>query len=324
MGVFGDIKTSKNIKNYECKSCDFKCCKLGDWNRHITTSKHSQLTLANAIGDNSDIKKYTCDICSKIYNSRNGLWKHKKVCQNIIKEDIIKEDIIKEHDTTNFISEITPEMIMNILKQTTDLQNMVIAQNNTILELSKHNSITNNSHITNLHNTNNSHNKTFNLQFFLNETCKDAMNIMDFVDSIKLQLSDLEKVGELGYVDGISNIIVKNLNALDITQRPVHCTDKKREVLYVKDENKWEKEDEEKNKIHKVIKRVALKNQRMIPKFKEEHPDCGKSTSKFSDQYNKIIMEAMGGLGDNDKEKEERIVKKISKEVYIDKTSDTT
>jgi hypothetical protein len=142
---------------------------------------------------------------------------------------------------------------------------------------------------------------------------------MDFVDSIKLQLSDLENVGKLGYVEGISNIIVKNLNDLDVTQRPVHCTDKKRDVLYIKDENKWEKEDESKEKIHKVIKKVALKNQRMIPKFKEEHPDCGKSASKFSDQYNKIILEAMGGLGDNDKEKEEKIIRNISKQIFIEK-----
>jgi hypothetical protein len=145
------------------------------------------------------------------------------------------------------------------------------------------------------------------------------MNIMDFVDSIKLQLSDLEKVGELGYVEGISNIITSNLNALDISQRPVHCTDKKREVLYIKDEDKWEKEDEEKKKIHKVIKKVADKNMRLIPRFKEEHPDCGKSSSKFSDQYNKIIVESMGGSGDNDKEKEERIIKNISKHVTLDK-----
>jgi hypothetical protein len=197
-----------------------------------------------------------------------------------------------------------------LIKENSELKNMVLDVCQKIQPI-------NNTNISN--SNNNSHNKTFNLQFFLNETCKDAMNIMDFVDSIKLQLSDLERVGELGYVDGISNIIVKNLNALDITQRPVHCTDKKREVLYVKDEDKWEKESEEKNKIHKVIKKVALKNQRMIPKFKEEHPDCGKSASKFSDQYNKIILEAMGGIGDNDKEKEERIVKNISKHVTLDK-----
>jgi len=146
------------------------------------------------------------------------------------------------------------------------------------------------------------------------------MNIMDFVDSIKLQLSDLERVGELGYVDGISNIIVKNLKELDITQRPVHCTDKKRDTLYIKDENKWEK-DEEKKKMHKVIRKVADKNARLLPKFKEAHPDCNKSASKFSDQYNKIIVESMGGQGDNDFEKEEKIIKKITKEVVVEKDS---
>jgi hypothetical protein len=175
---------------------------------------------------------------------------------------------------------------------------------------------------TGTHNTNithtNSHNKAFNLNFFLNETCKDAMNIMDFVDSIKLQLNDLEKVGELGYVEGISNIIVKNLKELDVTQRPVHCTDKKRETMYIKDENKWEK-DEERLKLHKVVRKVACKNQNLIPKFKEFHPDCGKYHSKFSDQYNKIVVESMGGSGDNDYEKEEKIIKNISKQVFIDK-----
>jgi glutamate synthase domain-containing protein 1 len=146
------------------------------------------------------------------------------------------------------------------------------------------------------------------------------MNITDFVDSIKLQLSDLEKVGELGYVNGISNIIVKNLNELDVTKRPVHCTDKKRETLYVKDENKWEKDDEKK-KLRKVIKRVASKNQRLLLKFKEVHPDCGTSSSKYSDQYNTIIVESMGGSGDNDLEKEEKIIRKIAKEIIIDKES---
>jgi hypothetical protein len=145
------------------------------------------------------------------------------------------------------------------------------------------------------------------------------MNITDFVNSIQLQLSDLEKVGELGYVDGISNIIIKNLKQLDVTKRPVHCTDKKREVLYIKDENKWEKEGEDKKKIRKAIKRLASKNQRLLPKFKEAHPDCIKAASLFSDQYNKIIIESMGGSGDNDIEKEDKIIRNITKNVTIEK-----
>jgi hypothetical protein len=142
---------------------------------------------------------------------------------------------------------------------------------------------------------------------------------MDFVDSVKLQLSDLENVGKLGYVDGISNIIVKNLKALDVEKRPVHCTDSKREILYIKDDNKWEKEDEENKKIRKVIKKVADKNARLLPEFKKEHPDCNRAVSNFSDQYNKIIVESMGGSGNNDLEKEDKIIKNVAKQVLIDK-----
>jgi hypothetical protein len=145
------------------------------------------------------------------------------------------------------------------------------------------------------------------------------MNITDFVESLKLQLSDLENVGKVGFVEGITSIIVKNLQALDVHKRPVHCTDKKRETMYIKDEDKWEKDTEEKNKMRKVIKKVACKNQRLLSKYKEEHPGCNFSESKFSDQYSKIVIEAMGGSGDNDLEKENKIIKKIAKEVVIDK-----
>jgi hypothetical protein len=144
------------------------------------------------------------------------------------------------------------------------------------------------------------------------------MNITDFVDSLKLQISDLERVGELGYIEGISSIIINNLKELDVTQRPVHCTDKKRETIYIKDENKWEK-DEENKKMHKLVKRVADKNARLLPKFKEKYPDYRKSTSKISDQYNKILIESMGGSGDNDFEKEVKIIKRVSKEVVVEK-----
>jgi hypothetical protein len=186
----------------------------------------------------------------------------------------------------------------------------LVKQNSELLEVIKNGT----------HNTTNSHNnnKTFNLNLFLNETCKNAMNITDFVDSIKLQLSDLEKVGDVGYIEGISDIITTNLKALDITQRPIHCTDKKREVLYIKDENKWEK-DEEKKRVRKAIKNVADKNSRLLLKFREIHPDCNKSNSKYSDQYNKIIVEAFGGPGNDVMDKEDKIIKNISSVTTIDK-----
>jgi hypothetical protein len=256
----------------------------------------------NKLVEKNDI--HSCDNCKKIYKTISGLWKHKKKCFYEEKIDSQKNENSENNDVTD------KELIVMLIKQNSELMKETSDFKSMMMEVIKNGT----------HNTihTNSHNKAFNLNFFLNETCKDAMNIMDFVDSIKLQLSDLEKVGEIGYVEGISNIIVKNLKDLDVNKRPVHCTDKKRETMYIKDDNKWEK-DEEKLKLHKVVRKVACKNQNLIPKFKEKHPDCGKYNSKFSDQYNKIIVESMGGSGDNDFEKEEKIIQNISKQVFIEK-----
>jgi hypothetical protein len=206
------------------------------------------------------------------------------------------------------------------MNENSELKNMMTEQQNTMMEQQNMMmKVIENGTINNSNNTTNSHNKAFNLNFFLNETCKDAMNIMDFVDSIQYQLSDLEKMGEIGYVEGLSNIIVKNLNALDVSQRPIHCTDKKRETIYIKDQDKWEK-DEDKNKIRKAIKRAALKNARLIQKFKEKHPDYNEYHSKYSTQYHKLIIESFGGSGDNDLEKEDKIISNISKNIVVEKS----
>jgi Txe/YoeB family toxin of Txe-Axe toxin-antitoxin module len=300
MDVLGDKITSKSADKFECSICDFKCCKTGDYKRHIMTSKHKKLTLANSLGDDENINNlFTCTNCNKNYYSRNGLWKHNKICNSTQTSDE------KESFKTDESSEIQElkEFMKYLMKENADMKNMMME----VIKNGTHNTT-----------TTNSHNKAFNLQFFLNETCKNAMNITDFVESIQLQLSDLEKVGEIGYVEGISNIIVKNLNALDVTQRPLHCTDKKRETIYIKDENKWEK-DEEKNKIRKVIKKVATKNARLIQKFKEKHPDYNEYHSKYSTQYHKLIIESFGGSGDNDLEKEDKIIRNIAKNIVVDK-----
>jgi hypothetical protein len=231
---------------------------------------------------------------------------HKKICpiiENSENNQNIEQNIDKKDELINYL-----------IKENQEFKNL-------ILEIVKKDTITNNNNNNNNINTN-SHNKTFNLNFFLNETCKDAMNIMDFVDSLKLQLSDLENLGKLGYVDGISKIIVQNLKSLDETKRPVHCTDSKREVMYVKDDNKWEKENENKQKMRKVIKHVTHKNSKLLKEFKTKYPGCEKSDSKYSDKYDKLIIEAMGGKGDNDLEKEDKIIRNIAKVVIIDKTLD--
>jgi hypothetical protein len=249
---------------------------------------------------------YKCENCGKNYKTNAGLWKHKKTC-NYQKDS-------KPLNVVQSGTQITTELIMELIKDNKEMKQIILEQNTTINNLVK-NGINNN-----INNTyTNSNNKSFNLNFFLNETCKDAMNINDFVDSIKVQLCDLERFGEIGYVENLSNIITSNLKALDITERPVHCTDKKREVLYLKDEDKWEKQSEDSAKLRKVIHKVSDKNIRMISAYKEKHPDCNQSDSRYSDQYAHILIEAMGGPGDNRLEKESKIIKNISKEVVVEK-----
>jgi len=307
--------TPKNTDELNCIVCDFTCCKKSDWSRHISTRKHKNRTNVNTIHSAPTEQLFVCE-CGKKYTARNSLWYHEKKCKSVncdSNEDNNEDKCESEVKLlTNMVLAVVKQN-QEILKENTELKHIIMDTQTQMIKVLE-NGTTQNSHNT----TTNSHNKSFNLQFFLNETCKDAMNITDFVESIKLQLSDLERVGELGYVEGISNIIVKNLKGLDVTQRPVHCTDKKRETMYIKDDDKWEK-DEEQTKMHKMVRKVADKNARMLPKFKEAHPDCIKSASLYSDQYNQIIMEAMGGKGDNDFEKEEKIIKKVSKEVMVEK-----
>ena len=298
----GAKKGKKGQIEYYCEKCDYKCYKKYSWERHIDTSKHRLEILVDDLGAKKGKKwqtEYVCEKCEKYFHTNAGLWKHNT------KGKCVKSDSITISNKD--------ELIITLLKQNAEL---IKGQQDMMVKLSE-NGINNNHSNNNI----NSLNKTFNLQFFLNETCKDAMNIMDFVDSIKIQLSDLEKVGKIGFVEGISNIIVKNLNLLDENKRPFHCTDSKREVMYVKDDNKWEKENETNKKIRKAIKHIAHKNSKMLSEFRTKNPDCLKSTSKVSDQYNKLVYEALGGKGDNDSEKEDKIIKNIAKEVTINSKS---
>jgi hypothetical protein len=207
---------------------------------------------------------------------------------------------------------------MEILQQNKEFKDLLVEQNKLMLEFCKNGA--NSTH--NSYNTmTNSNNKTFNLQFFLNETCKNAMNIMDFVDSLQLQLSDLESIGKLGFVDGLSNIIIKNLKALDVTMRPVHCSDSKRETVYVKHDNKWEKDDETKSKLRKAVKYIAHKNTKLIPQWKANHPDFMDSFSKNSDQYNQLLIEVLGGDTHlHSSVNEDKIIRRIAREMVIDKS----
>jgi hypothetical protein len=311
---------------FYCKTCDYSTCRKSSYDDHLLSTKHQKSTFSNHFSNQnlqkSALENFTCQFCNKEYKDKSGLWRHKKKCNNnnnnnnndvtvTSKPSANSEDIVALKEIMKYLMKENSEMKNMMMEQ----QTKVIEQQNLMLEVVKngtHNTTNNNTTHTN------SHNKAFNLNFFLNETCKEAMNIGDFVDSLKMELCDLEKVGEKGYIEGITSIIVKNLKALDITKRPVHCTDKKRETIYIKDADKWEK-DEDKSLMHKLIKKVVSKNMKMFPKYRETHPDCMKYHSKFGDQYQKIIYESMGGKGDNDYEKNEKIIKNVLKEVVVDK-----
>ena len=302
-----NAENAENAEKFLCEICNFKCCKKSNYLTHINTKKHNDNKMIT--NDNYLMLKnaeYVCK-CGNIYKYMSGLSRHKKTCT--FTDEVVKEQQV----TTNPSNFITPELVMELIKDNKEMKQIILEQNNTITNLVKNGTI----NTTNSHNNNNNNN-TFNLQLFLNETCKDAMNIMDFVESIKLQLTDLEKIGELGYTQGISNIITTNLKALDVKHRPVHCTDKKRETMYIKDEDKWEKEDEENTTLKKVIRHVENKNIRLLPVFRETYPDYNNPSSKVSDYYDKIVLEAMGG-NNNTSNKEEQIIHNISRCVTIDK-----
>ena len=313
--IVNDSNLSPKVaKKFCCELCHYVTSKKSDYNKHILTDKHkkrdddSKMVVNDSNLSPKVAALYECE-CGKFYKYDTGYYRHRKLCNF-------------QNKPSNNCPEITTELIIELIKDNKEMKQIIFEQNSTINNLVKNGTTNTNTNYSNNNINNHSNNKTFNLQFFLNDTCKNAMNIMDFVESIKLQLKDLEKFGEHGYVEGISSIITNYLKAMDESLRPVHCTDRKREVVYIKDEDKWEKDDDNKTKLRKVIKKVANKNIRLLPLFKEEHPDYNDSDSKYSDQYSKIVIESMGGNDGNEIEKENKIIHNISKCVTIDKYSE--
>ena len=303
-------KFPKVSKSFHCEKCDYICSKKSLWNKHLSTSKHKNIDFCLQNNDQkctdvallNDSKKFVC-ICGKEYSYKQSIYHHRKTCEKHIES---KNQINKLPEDNASLT----QLVIEVIKSNNELQKQMF-------DLMKNGNMgTGGGTNTNYsHNHTNSHNKTFNLQVFLNETCKDAMNLTDFVNSLQIQLSDLEDVGKNGFVNGISSIIMKNLKALDYTQRPVHCSDQKREVIYVKDENQWSKEEPDNQKLKKAIKQIAHKNICMIPEWKAKYPDCIYADSRKSDLYNHIMYEAM----DHNITNSEKIIKKIAKEVVIEK-----
>jgi len=304
----------KTPEKYICNDCNFKCNKNSEWVRHISTRKHLFRIILNE--KNADeITLYKCKNCNKSYKAKNSLWYHEKKCivENCIKED----DNIKPEDLLNSDNTINASLLMEIVKQTQEFKNLLIEQNNKINDLSVQNAIIQNNITTH---TTNTTNNSFNLHFFLNETCKDAMNIVDFVNSLQLTTDDFETTGKLGFVDGISRIFIKELKKLDTEKLPIHCTDFKRETVYIKDNNIWEKENDEKMRVKWAIDRIAQLNYNQIQQWQEKFPECKVNNTPANEHFFGLAKVALGGRGKEEEDKfREKIMRNVLKKVVLDK-----
>jgi len=328
-------KTQKKPK-YFCNECNFNSSNKKDFTRHLTTRKHND-GKDGSIGSNEmeawkqeipiivNRNIFNCINCNKTYMSRGSLWKHNQKCkinnnENTIEpvENKIMTDAITKPET------FTNDMILELIKQNKELQNTLIEQSAAIMEQNTKLVEMTSKGQTNINNTNSNNttnNNQFNINFFLNEQCKNAINIVDFLNSLQVQIQDLEKTGKLGYVEGISSIFLKGLRELNVYQRPIHCTDLKRETVYVKDNDTWEKDSGEKTKLKNAIKLIAKKNLKTLPKWQQENPDFITLDTKENNDYLKIALNSLGGQDEEEDEKfTGKIIRNVLKDVVIDKT----
>lgn len=309
------METQNSAQKFYCETCDYTCSKLYHFSQHKLTAKHIRKQLGNIGNEQVLIKNFTCE-CGKIYKNRDGLWKHKKKCSFKNIQDKTSANIIDSSSQLEHMS----NMFMAVVKENQEFKQLVMDQNKQMIELAS--KVTTPLAITNS-NSNNTNNNSFNINFFLNETCKDAMNLTDFVDSLQLTLKDLEATGKLGYEEGISKIFINGLKELDVSKRPIHCTDSKREKLYIRDKDIWEK-DQEKERIRKAVRKIANKNMNQIVDWINANPDSQDYNSKKNDQYLNMVLKATGGSTMEEEEKRiNKVITAIAKEVIVEKKGET-
>jgi hypothetical protein len=299
--------------DYECEKCNYITQRKSQYDRHILTAKHIRIH-ENTEKSSKKFKIYKCDICNNEYKFHSGLWKHKKTCSyeesNNVTDDIQVEEPVNDVNPDTDVK-VLSNTIFELVKQNNEFKQLLIEQNHKMMEMAGNMGNNNN-------NTVNSNNK-FNLNVFLNEKCKNAMTLKDFVKSINISVQDFIETGERGFIDGISNIIVERINDMEIHDRPLHCTDLKRETVYIKDEDKWEKDDN-KIKLRKAVKGIAYKNERMRPVWYDSTPDVGVMGTENYEKFFKYSESSLGGCGREETELfEDKVMKNVLKEVTIDK-----
>jgi len=315
------METKKLLKvatKFICEKCDYNTSKLSSYKKHLTTAKH--------LGKHMETKKLlkvaetnNCEYCNKSYHNRSSLWKHKQKCgldqcqsTNIEPEkDILSQEVIEKEDTNTALFEL--------IKQNQEFKELLVEQQKENQGLQKQllEAVKDVKHVTN--NTVNSNNK-FNLNFFLNEQCKDAMNISDFLENMQLDMEDLLETGRLGYVNGISRIFINKLRELDTYKRPLHCTDLKRETLYIRDNDVWEKEENSNETLRKLVDKVANKNCKTMRQWTEENPNYTEMDTIENGEFMKLSDAILGGFGEcESKQFGDKIIRNVIKDVLIAK-----
>jgi hypothetical protein len=299
------------MPNFVCEICDFVCCKESNMKKHLSTRKHH----GNLMETGSSSKKmpknaetphdYRCEKCDRNFTTKSGLWKHKKVCIHAVNTTAISSSNTNTNTNTNENKE-------EIAKLTT-LITQLMTQNTELVKTIKNMAPTIGS---NNNNTNINKSKNFNIQFFLNETCKDALNISEFIDSLKITLEDLDFSRKNGLVSGITDVMIKGLKQLDVTKRPIHCTDKKRDTMYIKDNAKWEK-DETHDKMKNTIIQIAKKERNALTDWVEKNPDWMETESKQI-EYLTIMRNVCEPIEDYDKNNK-KIIRNLTANVFVDK-----
>jgi len=309
-------KLQKVAKEYVCEKCDYRCSNLFNFNKHCAARKHLELTKLTEPTKELNTH-HICSHCDKKYTSRVGLWKHLKICKAPEKENIsmvLLDDDVANLPIQNYIMKLV-EQNMALAEQNQDFKQTLLDQSNKMLELAQ------NQNNTTINNNNKTINNTqFNLNVFLQETCKDALNMSDFINSLEINTKSLERTGTHGYVHGISKIFMDGLRKLKVQDRPIHCTDLKREVLYIKDNDTWTKDTEDNKQFKKALATVVHRNMIQIVKWEEENPDTSNPESKTYEFYFEVVRQSLGG-GDHDvtARNNDKILKAIAKEVHIDK-----
>jgi hypothetical protein len=313
------MATNKSSMKFNCEICDYSCCKKRDFDKHLTTLKHLKATTAT---EKSSLHK--CSYCNKQYMDRTGLWKHKKKCKKIhIPQEHTNNDsndlinvIVKQQEETTELKKLLIEQQDTHFKQMKEQQQQIQEQqeqhNKQIQEL-----IPQLNQITNINNNNTNCNNKFNLNFFLNEQCKDAISIQHFIENLNIGIRELEHMGDVGYVKGMMSIFSETLGKMDVYERPMHCTDLKRDTLYIKQGDTWTKDTEDKTELKKIVETVKCRNYGSLRLWEREHPEAFECDTQDNIDYMRISSESLGGFNSSDTIKLNKIIKHVVKEVYV-------